>query len=236
MYLSVLVGSFGSSSSAQTSVRSYRQSHEVEILKELVDLLVIPNVATDLPNIERNARHIAALLERRGVRTRLLETANVPPVVYGEMLVPGATRTLIFYAHYDGQPVEPAKWSTGDPFKPAIFSAAQEAGGRQIAFPKAGERVDPEWRVYARSASDDKAPIVAILRALDALRASNTPLTSNIKFFFEGEEEAGSPHLSETVARHRDLAFGGCVDHLRWPGQSGSRTATLLWSQRRNGT
>jgi acetylornithine deacetylase/succinyl-diaminopimelate desuccinylase-like protein len=204
----VLVCCLPHSSAAQTSVRAYRQSHEVDILKEFVDLLVIPNVATDLQNIGRNARHIASLLERRGVRTRLLETSQAPPVVYGELIVAGATRTLIFYAHYDGQPVEPAKWATGDPFKPAIFSAAQEAGGQPIAFPKPGERVDPEWRVYARSASDDKAPIVAILRALDALRASNTPLTSNFKFFFEGEEEAGSPHLSETVARHKDLLSG----------------------------
>ena len=209
-------------SQAQSSVRAYRQSHEVEILKELDDLLVIPNVASDLQNIGRNAAHIVSLLERRRVRTQLLETPQAPPVVYGELVVPGATRTLIFYAHYDGQPVEPAKWSTGDPFKPAIFSAAQEAGGRPIAFPKAGERVDPEWRLYARSASDDKAPIVAILRALDALRATNTPLTSNIKFFFEGEEEAGSPHLSETVARHKGLLSGdawvicdGPVNHDR---------------------
>ena len=203
-----LVFSLGGFSGAQTSVRTYRQSHEVEIVKELFDLLAIPNVASDLSNIRRNAAHIVSLLERRGVRTRLLEAPQAPPVVFGELLVPGATRTLIFYAHYDGQPVEPTKWTTADPFKPVLFSAALEAGGREISFPKIGGQIDPEWRIYARSASDDKAPIVAILQALDALRTNRTSLTSNIKFFFEGEEEAGSPHLNEIVTKHKDLLSG----------------------------
>ncbi|HEY8458906.1 MAG TPA: M20/M25/M40 family metallo-hydrolase, partial [Blastocatellia bacterium] len=162
-------------------------------------------MATDAANIGRNARLISQMLERRGVKTRLLEIPEAPPVVYGEINAPGATRTLIFYLHYDGQPVEPAKWVGGDPFKPILRSAPLEAEGRDIPFPAEGQKFDPEWRLYARSSGDDKAPIIAICAALDALRANNISINSNIRFFFEGEEEAGSPRLERFVEKYRDL-------------------------------
>src|SRR5262245_15374478 len=160
-----------SQSPAASAARTYRQAHEHEIIEEFVDLLSIPNVASDAPNIRRNAQLISRMLEKRGVKTRLLEVPEAPPVVFGEIDTPGATRTLIFYVHYDGQPVEPAKWAGGDPFKPALRSAPLDEEGRDIAFPAKDQKFDPEWRLYARSSGDDKAPIIAICAALDALRA-----------------------------------------------------------------
>ncbi len=190
---------------APAVARTYRQSHEHEIIAEFIDLLSIPNVAPDTENINRNARLISQMLERRGAKSRLLEVPGVPPVVYGEIITPGATRTLIFYAHYDGQPVEPAKWVGGEPFKPMLRGAALEAGGKDIPHPAKTQKFDPEWRLYARSSSDDKAPIIAICAALDALREHRIGLHANIKFFFEGEEEAGSPHLEKIIEKYRDL-------------------------------
>ena len=64
--------------------------------------------------------------------------------------------------------------------------------------------VDPEWRLYARSAGDDKAPIAAILNVLKAFREGSVRPTSNLIFLFDGEEEAGSPHLGEYLTRYRD--------------------------------
>jgi len=205
LWLVLSAESFAQTSPAAVVAKSYRQTHEHEIFAEYVNLLSIPNVASDKANIGRNARTIATMLERRGVKTRLLEVPDAPPVVYGEILTPGATRTLIFYAHYDGQPVEPAMWAGGDPFKPILRSAALEAGGKDIPVPAKGETFDPEWRLYARSTGDDKAPVIAICAALDALKAGGISLNSNIKFFFEGEEEAGSPHLEKIVEKYRDL-------------------------------
>ena len=194
-----------SQSSPAAAARAHRRAHEREIIDEFIDLLSLPNVASDTPNIRRNAALIARMLERRGVKTRLLEVPTAPPVVYGELNTPGATRTITFYAHYDGQPVEPAKWVGGDPFKPMLRSAALEAGGKDIPLPSPGQRFDPEWRLYGRSTSDDKAPVIALVTALDALRASGLGVTSNVKFFFEGEEEAGSTHLEKIVATHAGL-------------------------------
>jgi acetylornithine deacetylase/succinyl-diaminopimelate desuccinylase-like protein len=185
------------------SVRAYRSAHEAEIIGELVDALSIPNVASDTVNIRRNAAKVIEMMGRRGIQARLLE-GNGPPAVFGEIKTPGATRTIGFYAHYDGQAVEPSKWAS-DPFKPTLRDKPLEAGGREMPFPKPGEKFDPEWRLYARSASDDKAPIIAMFAALDALKASKANPTANLKFLFDGEEEAGSPHLGDIVTRNAAL-------------------------------
>ena len=189
------------------TVDDFRRANERRILREFVELLSIPNLASDRENIRRNAAHISAMMQRRGLAPRLLEAkdAAVPPVVYGERRVPGARRTLVFYAHYDGQPTNPQLWTGSLPWQPVLRSASLEAGGQAVAFPREGESINPEWRLYARSASDDKAGVMAILTAVDALDAAGLRPTANLKFFFEGEEEAGSPHLAEIVSAHRGL-------------------------------
>ena len=97
---------------AQTSiekVKKYSSSHEGEMLKEYFSLLSLPNHALDKVNIDKNALFIESMLKKRGIKTQLLEsnTKGSPKAVYGEVIVPGATQTIIFYAHYDGQPVSP---------------------------------------------------------------------------------------------------------------------------------
>jgi acetylornithine deacetylase/succinyl-diaminopimelate desuccinylase-like protein len=188
---------------AATAAHSWREAHEGAIVAELVDLLSIPNIASDAPNIRRNAALISKMLEKRGVTPRLLEIPGAPPVVYGEIQTPGATRTVVFYAHYDGQPLDVKEWAT-PPWQPTLRDRSLEQDGHVIAIPGNG-RFDPESRIYARSASDDKAPIIAMATALDSIKAAKIPLRSNIKFVFEGEEEAGSPHLGNILAANRDL-------------------------------
>ena len=188
---------------AALAARRWREAHERAILKEFFDLLAMPNLARDEAAIRRNAAAVQAVLERRGVKTRLLEGPGAPPVVYGEIATPGATRTVVFYAHYDGQPLDPKEWAT-PPWQPVVRNRPLEQGGDVVGLPAEGA-IDPEWRVYARSASDDKAPIVAFAAALDALKAAGIGLRSNVKFVIEGEEEAGSAHLAAILARNRDL-------------------------------
>ncbi len=191
---------------AQPPMRDYRRAHERQILDEFTRLLAIPNVASDRENIRRNAQFIIEMMQRRGLNPRLLETATKesPPAVYGEWRIPGATRSIIFYAHYDGQPTDPKQWTGTLPWQPVWRSAALESGGLIMALPADGA-INSEWRLYARSASDDKAGVMAILTAFDALRAQNITPALNIKFIFEGEEEAGSPHLGEIIDLHKDL-------------------------------
>ena len=191
----------------QEQVRKYRQNREHEILSEFTSFLSLPNVASDRENIRRNAAALVDMMRRRGLAPQLLESKdpNAPPAVFGEWKIQGATRTIILYAHYDGQPTDPKQWTGTLPWQPAMRSASLESGGTLLPAPGANQPINPEWRLYARSASDDKAGVIAILNAVDALRANNLTPTSNLKFFFDGEEEAGSPHLPEIIQRHQQL-------------------------------
>ncbi|MDO8502638.1 MAG: M20/M25/M40 family metallo-hydrolase [Gemmatimonadaceae bacterium] len=194
----------------QTQVRLYRTANEHRILGEFMQLLAIPNIASDSAGIARNAAHIIAMMEGRGLAPRLLTGADkkAPPLIYGEWRVPGATRTVVLYAHYDGQPTDPAKWTGSQPWVPVLRSRALESGGQTIPVPPEGTRIDPESRIYARSASDDKAGVFAILTAIDAIKASNLTPTTNVRIVFDGEEEAGSPHLGDIIRANAALLTG----------------------------
>lgn len=207
----------GHSETLGGAVREFRRRHEVAIVRELAGLVALPNMAADLPGISRNAAALVAMLGRRGIAARLLTiegegdgAGGAPPAVYGELRVPGARHTVVLYAHYDGQPVDPAEWRS-PPWQPVLRTGPLPASPRDLDLAALAETaagagpLDPEWRLFGRSASDDKGPIVAMLAALDALRAAGIPPAVDVKFFFEGEEEAGSPHLGALLARHRDL-------------------------------
>jgi len=190
---------------ARDAARSWREGREAAILREFTTLLALPNVASDSVNIRRNAALLMEMLRRRGASAQLLEVPGGPPSVYGELRSPGATRTVVLYAHYDGQPVDPRQWTGSGPFVPILRDKALYLGGREIPFPAEGQRVEGEARLYARSASDDKGSIVAMLTALDALTARGARPSINLKFFFEGEEEAGSRHLKAILEKYRTL-------------------------------
>ncbi|HTQ66485.1 MAG TPA: M20/M25/M40 family metallo-hydrolase [Puia sp.] len=208
LLLILLIGEFVPAQTAEIlSVRKYRERITDNLIGEFVKFLSIPNLAKDNQNIKKNADFILEMMKKRGIlNVQLLNpvTQDAPPAVYGEIKVPGAKQTFIFYAHYDGQPVNPSQWAKGlEPFDPKLFTATIE-NGTNIPFPD-DHKYNADWRIYARSASDDKAGVVAILNAYEALRKSGILPSVNLKFFFEGEEEAGSTHLSEILEKYSPL-------------------------------
>jgi len=165
----------------------------------------MPNVATTVPDVEKNAAYIQGLLERRGFKTALLTAEpGTPPSVFAELKVPGAKRTVTFYAHYDGQPIGQKGWIS-TPFEPSMRTALPEA--RPVDW-KAAATLDPDWRLFARSAGDDKGSIQALISAFDALKAAGVKPSVNIKLLYEGEEEQGSPHFAALVARNLEKVRG----------------------------
>jgi acetylornithine deacetylase/succinyl-diaminopimelate desuccinylase-like protein len=173
-------------------------------MEEYVKFVSIPNVSRDTANILRNAEFIKVMMEQRGIKTEFLvgATPETNPAVYGEVNVPGAKYTLAFYAHYDGQPVNASKWMGGlKPFDPVFIDKPIEQGGKIISNTN---KISPEWRLSGRGSADDKAGVMTIINAYDALVKSGIPLQHNIKFFFEGEEEIGSIHLAEIFQKHKD--------------------------------
>lgn len=150
----------------------------------LADLVSIPSVSADgfdPAEVRRSAEAVAGLLNADGLQdVQLLELDGAHPAVFGHIPAPEGAPTVLLYAHHDVQPPGPAhEWHTG-PFDP---------------FEKDG-------RLYGRGASDDKS---GVIMHLGAIRAFDGRPPVGVKVFIEGEEEIGSRHLPEFLARYSDL-------------------------------
>jgi acetylornithine deacetylase/succinyl-diaminopimelate desuccinylase-like protein len=184
-------------------VRAYRDAHEGQILEEFMAFLALPNVATNIADVDRNAAYLEGALRARGFQPQLLRAQEgTPASVFAAMNMPGARRTVLFYAHYDGQPVAQQGWIT-EPFAPAIRTALPDS--KAVNWQDARGPLDDDWRLFARSAGDDKASIQALLSAVDALHAQGRKYSVNVKLLYEGEEEQGSPHFAQLVAANAKL-------------------------------
>ena len=183
-------------------VDTYRRAHEAAIISQLDTLARLKSIAADPAGLTATAHYLEQELGARGFKVSELSAgAGTAPAVFGFLQVAHASRTVVYYAHYDGQPVTPAQWGH-DPFDPVmrIGSAPQDA---IIDWHAAAPPFDPEWRLYARAVSDDKASIAAFLAAFDALHALKKMPSVNIKVLWEGEEEAGSTHLPQILHDHQ---------------------------------
>ncbi len=194
--------------SGQALIKQSIHEQQSNLVDEFRSFLSIPNVAVNPKGLQENANWIRDYMKSKGIEeVSLLNLSNsqMPPVVYGEVKVPGATETIIFYAHYDGQPVDTSKWFQGlHPFKPTLYSGSYENGATALPWLTKGNNYDLNARIYARGASDDKAGVMAIINAYAQLKALQIKPTVNIKFFFEGEEEAGSPNLVSLLELYKN--------------------------------
>ena len=181
-------------------VRQWRQSNEQQIIDRFSELLSIPNVAADTINIRKNAMHIEEMFKAVGLDVEWLELDNANPVILARKDVPGASKTLMIYIHYDGQPVNPVDWAS-DPWRPMLRTDLVEKGGEPVPMVAP---FDPDWRIFGRSAGDDKAPVIALQSALMAMSEAGIEPSVNIRVFLEGEEEAGSPNLRRMLETYRD--------------------------------
>lgn len=188
---------------ADEAIKSYVDEHQKAIAEDFIELLSLPNVATNLDDIYTNAGYILGLFEERGFTTELLTVDETTrPVIIGSLDV-GAETTVTIYIHYDGQPVDESRWVTSA-FEPVLRAGRLEDNAEIIDLESFEGDLGEDFRFYGRSASDDKAPIIALLYSLDAMKAAGITPSVNIKLFLEGEEEAGSPSLLSIVEKHKE--------------------------------
>ena len=211
----------------RAGVDGYRAAHEAAIIGQLDELTRLPSVAANPKGLSATAARLEELLKARGFQTASWSSSGAAPFIYGFFKSPGAKRTAIFYAHYDGQPVTPSQWSA-DPFAPMMRDGM---AGTAVDWKAAKPPFNPEWRLFGRASADDKSSITAFLAAFDALHALHRAPSVNIKVVWEGEEEANSAHLDAILKDHAaDLAadlwlIGDGPVHQ-------SRTATIYFGAR----
>jgi acetylornithine deacetylase/succinyl-diaminopimelate desuccinylase-like protein len=190
---------FVTTAAQSSSVATWRSEHERQILDELLQFVSIPNVAGNDADMRRNAGALEAMFTRRGFKVEKT-TGPGSPVVFATLEVPSPRGTLTLYIHYDGQPVNESEWTRCKPFAPCVHSAEGPVALDQ------NTPINPEWRVYGRSASDDKGPIVAVVNAVEALRTAGTGPLWNLRVVLDGQEEAGSANFRRFAeARADDL-------------------------------
>lgn len=219
-------------STLRSQVDAWVRANQRAVVRELIELLKIPNIAADRENIRKNAELLRDMFSARGFTTEILETAG-NPLVWAELRAPDARQTLLLYAHYDGQPVNPKAWRQPTPFTPVLREGRLEDGVTETVDLGSRQSFEPNERIYARSASDDKSPIVGILAAVDALKSIGVERTVNLRVILDGEEEAGSPSLVPAIARHRDKLTADAMIILDSPVHPSGRP-TVVYGARGN--
>ncbi len=193
---------------AQTRDRA-RISEAVEAIAP--DALESYRTLLRLPNDAHHPEDMLAVLAwlEEAFRARGFRIERLPmpgsDALLARRAVPGAARTALVYLQADGQPVDPEAWDQESPWEPVLKARGEDGRWEEIPFERAyrPDR-DPEWRVFARSAADSKGPVAQFLAAIDLIDAAGEAPTLDLKVIVDTEEEMGSPHLADAVARHRD--------------------------------
>ena len=221
--------------SAQTqslaAVDAWVASHQRELVTSLASLVGLQSVRGNTAGLRQTATTLRDLFAQKGFEAALIETPGAP-LVFAEMRVPGATRTLLLYLHYDGQPVDPPRWKQSSPFTPVLRSGRLDAPDvRDIPNLTAVERFEPDWRLYGRATADDKGPIVALLGAVDALKSAGMPIRWNLKVLLDGEEESSSTGLKAVSEANRQRFSADLLLMLDGPAHPSGRP-TLVFGVR----
>ncbi len=199
------------------------------------ELLGLPNDANVPDDIARLSAWLETAFRERGFAVERLDMP-VSDALLATRLSPGADRTVLIYLQADGQPVDPSAWFQESPWTPTLKErrpgATSVDGNPADWTPLPWERVyddpDPEWRMFARSASDSKGPIAQFLAALDVLETAGVTPDFHMKVIIDNEEEMGSPYLPEAVERYREaLAADMLVIFDGPPHVSGEPTLTF---------
>ncbi|PHN04649.1 acetylornithine deacetylase [Flavilitoribacter nigricans DSM 23189 = NBRC 102662] len=181
-----------------------------EIITEHRALVSLPNVPSRPEDMDRNAEWLRDAFEKRGFKFDILATETIP-VLFAESAVDADLPTVLFYFHYDGQPVDPTAWDQDSPFVPVLKHQDEAGKWQMLEWEKTTGTIDPDWRIFGRSAADDKGPIMMFLSAVDFLRETGGKPAFNVKVIMDGEEESGSSGLLSTLEQHRERY---AADHL----------------------
>ncbi|MBO0938433.1 M20/M25/M40 family metallo-hydrolase [Fibrella sp. HMF5335] len=188
-------------------LQAITQRHVRASYADFQAMLSLPNNAHIGGHLAPNLTWLTRAFEQAGFRVTQLPTrtqalllaekqADVPPTT--------PLKTLLFYMHMDGQPVDPAQWQQPNPYSPVLKQKEPDGTWKTLDWQILQTGYDPEWRIFGRSSSDDKGQIMMLLTALNAMKQEKMAQRYNLKIILDSEEEIGSPSLAEAVKTHQD--------------------------------
>ena len=179
------------------------KSQVADAISELREFIAIPNDALDPDDIDRNIMWLKRKFGERGFNTAELDTEGLP-LFFAALPVSDGKPTVLIYMHFDGQSVDPSKWDQPNPYQ-VVLKAPDGDGFKTIPFDELDEDINYEWRLFGRSTSDDKSPIVMLLNAIDLLKNEGKDIPFNVKVILDSEEEKSSKPLPKAVKQYREL-------------------------------
>ncbi|MGB5171345.1 MAG: M20/M25/M40 family metallo-hydrolase [Eudoraea sp.] len=180
------------------------KSHVKHTIDELVEFVAIPNDALQHADINRNLTWLTEKFNERGFNSSILPTSG-ESLFFASLPIEDKKPTILFYMHFDGQSVDPSKWDQPNPYEVVLKTEDEDGLWKTIPFESLNEDINYEWRLFGRSTSDDKGPIVMFLNAIDLLKKNKVELPFNIKVILDSEEERSSAPLPQAVKDYREL-------------------------------
>ncbi len=217
---------------AQTSEKFEEVLHDLlpSVLMAHRSFVSLPNDSNYPEDMIKNIEWLDAAFLARGFKNQRLETSTIP-VFFTEKIINETLPTVLFYFHFDGQPVDPSKWDQEHPFKPVLKAKNQNGAWETIDYGRIENEFDREWRVFGRAAADDKGPIMMFLTALDLMAKFKVQPPYNIKVLLDGEEERSSTGLKQTLEQYRSIYAADRLIIMDGPAH-GSNRPTLTFGCR----
>jgi acetylornithine deacetylase/succinyl-diaminopimelate desuccinylase-like protein len=219
---------------AQKNVESEIAKVLPQVLKKHREFVSIPNIASDKEGILKNYDWIQKEFEQRGFSVNRLPSSTLP-VMLAERNTGKKAKTILFYLHIDGQPVNAANWDQEDPFTPVLKQQATDGAWQPIDWSELDGPINPEWRIFGRAAADDKAPIMMLLTAVELLDKKKQKLPYNVKIVLDPQEEAGSQAFLSTLAADKTPYVADYLIIMDGPAHPTNRP-TLTFGCRGNAT
>lgn len=193
---------------------TFAQIDKVEILRlseesllpslhKFNEFLKIPNNGRFPDQIQANLNWCQIELNKLGFETQVLSAEGVPHLFAKGKFDP-AKKTILVYMQIDGQAVDTSAWNQKSPFIPAL---KKEVDGKlqEIDWSSLNDRIDLDWKIFARSASDSKGPAMSFLTAMEIFRQNQIEPAVNLKLILDFQEELSSPELAGIVEANQAL-------------------------------
>ncbi len=186
---------------AQEEAQLKRQVRQA--INDIRSFVSIPNDALEHADINRNLTWLEKNFNARGFNSSVLPTTG-ESLFFASLPMEDNKPTILFYMHLDGQSVDPSKWNQPNPYE-VVLKSPDGDGWKDQLFEDLNEDINYDWRLFGRSTSDDKGPIVMFLSAIDLLQENEQEIPFNVKVILDSEEERSSKPLPKAVKEYREL-------------------------------